>query len=97
MNSASPQAASTVSAHRWLILVALVWSQLAFAGHQLDHAEPGVGEVCEACLQIDRDGDTLPGDPAATSQPAKEALAVSVAESSAFAPHATQFQARASP
>lgn len=44
-----------LSAVQWLILVALAWSQLAFAEHQFDHDALESSEGCSLCVQFDRD------------------------------------------
>ena len=69
MNSGFPPGPPKFSAFKWLVLVALAWSQLASATHQLDHQASDLGETCAVCLKFDRDDDTLVD--------AGEALAVS--------------------
>ena len=98
MQSAPAQAISKVSALKWLILFALAWSQLTLAAHDIQHQTADeLDEVCEACLQIDRDGDVLtdPGSVGAQS-------VISVSADGSLAPGRpieglTRFRARASP
>ena len=49
-----------VSVFKWLILLALVWSQLAFADHQTHH-DLHADENCPVCVQHDRD-DSVPAE-----------------------------------
>lgn len=39
------------------MLVALVWSQFAYAAHQFEHDATDVAESCAICLQFDRNDD----------------------------------------
>jgi len=48
-------AARAVPALKCLLLVALAWSQLAIAAHQLQHAADEAGELCNVCLKFDRE------------------------------------------
>lgn len=49
-----------VSVLKWLILLALAWSQLAFADHQTHH-DLHADEHCSICVQHDRD-DSVPAE-----------------------------------
>lgn len=98
MHSAPAQATSKVSALKWLILFALAWSQLTPAAHNIGHQTADeLDEVCEACLQIDRDGDVLI-DPGSVS--AQSITSVSAGGSLVLGrpiEGLTRFRARASP
>lgn len=59
MSTTSNQHRSNGSALKWLILVALAWSQLAFAAHQFDHQATDIGETCVVCVKFDRDDHVL--------------------------------------
>ena len=98
MHSASAQAISKVSALKWLMLVALAWSQLTLAAHDIrHHTADELDEVCEACLQIDRDGDVLTDPDSISTQ-----SITSVSAGGSLVPGRpieglTRFRARASP
>jgi hypothetical protein len=47
------------SALKGLILIALAFSQLAIATHQLDHNVADLKDTCAVCLKLDRDDDVL--------------------------------------
>ena len=59
MNNVIRQGLTKTSAFKWLVSVALAWSQLASATHQLDHQASDLGETCAICLKFDRDDDAL--------------------------------------
>ena len=59
MNSDFRPKPPEISAFKWLVVVALAWSQLASATHQLDHHASDLGETCAICLKLDRDDDAL--------------------------------------
>jgi len=42
-----------------LVLVALAWTQLAFATHQFDHPATSTDYTCSVCLQLDRSDDVV--------------------------------------
>lgn len=46
---------------KWLMLFAMMWSQLVFAGHQFDHNVSDSSGSCSVCVQLDRD-DHLTAD-----------------------------------
>ncbi len=41
--------ASEASALKWLILIGLLWAQVAYASHQLTHDVDELGETCRIC------------------------------------------------
>ena len=50
---------SEKSALKWLIVVGLLWSQFAYAGHQLTHGADEIGERCQICTGYDHFEDAL--------------------------------------
>lgn len=40
-----------------LLLLAILFAQLAFATHQFDHSSTDIGDTCAECLLLDRTGD----------------------------------------
>lgn len=50
---------STGATTKWLVLVALVWTQFALAEHQFEHDAADTGHDCSFCAQFDR--DVMPG------------------------------------
>ncbi|MEO0997337.1 MAG: hypothetical protein AAFX58_07440 [Pseudomonadota bacterium] len=42
---------------RWLLLLVLAWSQIAFAAHQVEHSIAEADEPCVVCLNFERDED----------------------------------------
>jgi len=85
------------SALRWLILVALTWSQLSFAVHQFDHKIVDLGEPCAVCVNLDRDDDALIDDGQPNLAPAIFPLETRESPTPALTPLRTSFSARASP
>lgn len=59
MNSGFRPGPPKFPAFKWLVLVALAWSQSASASHQLDHHATDLGETCVVCLKFDRDDNAL--------------------------------------
>ena len=97
MNSDSRPAPTRISAFKWLVVVALAWSQLASAAHQQDHHAMDLGETCAICLKLDRDDDALidAGEELAVSTiPFVEPLS---AQSSVRVRLCSHYRARASP
>ncbi len=43
---------------RWLVLLALGWSQLLVAAHEMEHAEADHESSCAICVLLDRDDDS---------------------------------------
>ena len=68
----------------WLLLLALAWVQLAWTGHQFQHAAADPGSPCAVCVQLDR-LDAVTADPPAEAQQVSPALPVKD-ENSAFVP-----------
>ena len=97
MQSASTQALSKVSALKWLVLVALAWSQLSLAAHDIRHQPAELDEGCEICLQVDRDGDVLADPACAGAQSVNGVSADSSAAPRRLTERVTRFRARASP
>ena len=45
---------SETFALKWLILIGLLWAQIAFAGHQLTHDADDLGEPCQTCTSYEQ-------------------------------------------
>ena len=56
------------SALKWLILTGLLWTQFAYASHQLTHGTEELGEPCQICTSYDHSEKALSD----TACPAKE-------------------------
>ena len=82
---------------RYLLLVALAWSQISFSAHELIHDVTDLGEVRAVCLQPERDDDVI----VVTSEIAQQFIATCAA--STMLPTApcieavAHYQPRASP
>jgi len=86
-----------VPALNWLVLVALCWSQLAFAAHQFEHHADEVDSTCATCVQFDRNGDGLVGASQLPCSPAA-AIAVYIEPSAGLSAEGFRhYNARASP
>ncbi|MEM9208161.1 MAG: hypothetical protein AAGA61_02850 [Pseudomonadota bacterium] len=88
------------SAQRWLVLVALVLSQLAYAAHDCEPAHHEHTELqtgCDICLQFDRDDDVLPFSMAIVTRPGLHRHATVDRPESATARRFSHYLTRASP
>ena len=43
----------------WLALFAVLWSQVAVAGHQFEHGVHSLNDDCRVCAQLERHDDAL--------------------------------------
>ena len=91
-----PSSRSRSSVLRWLVLVLIASSQLAFAFHQIHH-DSELGETCAVCLQLDRDdqGPLSDNDPERSSLDKSETAIVRSAHAPAVP--ITRYRSRASP
>lgn len=80
-----------------LTLVAFVWSQFAFAAHQLEHDTVDHEEHCAVCVKFDRDDDTLVGNAPTLLVPLVDKAVAIDATVSVSIPSTSLFRARASP
>ena len=78
-------------------LALLIWSQLAFALHSVEHDELDQIDSCVVCSQYDRDQDVLVLDRVISVPPAAVHSVSSVAIASVPASVPSFFRARASP
>ena len=97
MSTGYRQARPRLSALKWLVLAAVVWSQLAFAVHQFDHLAADFGDTCAVCLKFDRDDDALVGAAPAGRTPATATAISTRADASAPTLGFSLYRARASP
>ena len=52
---------STTTAFKWLILIGLLWAQVAYASHQLTHEFDELGESCRICTGYDHFENAVSG------------------------------------
>ena len=82
---------------KWVLLIALVWSQFSFAAHQFDHNIADEHAACAVCAQFDRDDDVaislVPHSPAPATYLRALESALIVVPAEQF----HNFQSRASP
>jgi len=97
MSTGTCLASPRVSALKWLILVALAWSQLAFAAHQFDHQLGDIGDTCAVCLNFNRDDEGLVDTAHCGSMPPSGTVAPVSAARIVPAAGYTLYRARASP
>lgn len=97
MSTAIDNTRSHVSALKWLVLLALAWSQLAFAAHQSHHEPADLGENCAVCLQFDRADDVVLDAVESCSTSASGTSAPAESEYAVPTEYFSPYRARASP
>ena len=88
---------SEKSALKWLILIGLLWTQSAYASHQLTHGADELGKSCQICAGYEYFEKALSNADCASTIPATaSALSTSFAIRE-IADHLRVYSARASP
>ena len=81
----------------WPLLVLLACSQVSLAAHRFEHSATEVDEVCEVCLQFERNDDIVVDAARQAALPVPPFAAAAETRVTVYAQDFSHYRSRASP